>query len=196
MIFSLDVILVGESNTHISGVNFLSEILITVKYFEMAQLNSSNSDSDESFSELFKIYTERAYNAKQYLDSIENSCENNSVETINVESENINFEFTVGKQNGSRLIWTPSDETLYTKNKKTKTDDDCEKWTCYIKNCFGRLKLQPDGLAFKTLEHTIQHGTMYHLYIEMKCRELMRDLCKSAGASKSLSDIYDEAIAL
>lgn len=195
MVFSLDVILVGELNKHISGVIFLAEILITVNYFEMAQLNSSNSDSDESFSELLKIYTERAYDAKQYLDRIENSCENDSV-PINVEPENINFEYTVGKQNGSRLIWTPSDEMLYTKNKPNKTDDDCEKWTCYIKNCSGRLKLQPDGLAFQTIEHTIQHGTMYHLYIEMKCREMMRDLCKSAGASKSISDIYEEAITM
>lgn len=84
MVFSLDVILVGELNKHISGVIFLAEILITVNYFEMAQLNSSNSDSDESFSELLKIYTERAYDAKQYLDRIENSCENDSV-PINVE---------------------------------------------------------------------------------------------------------------
>lgn len=43
-------------------------------------------------------------------------------------------------------------------------------------------------------QHSINHGNMYAIYVELKCRNHMRELCKIAGASKSVSDIYEDAI--
>lgn len=35
---------------------------------------------------------------------------------------------------------------------------------------------------------------MYKTYMELECRNHMREECKNAGASKSISDIYNEAV--
>lgn len=89
-------------------------------------------------------------------------------------------------------------EVLYMSNgrRTANGDEEFEAFTCYIKKCPGRVYLRHDGIAFRISGHTVKHDSMHKLYIEMKCRGIMREMCKTAGASKSVADIYNDAIIL
>lgn len=150
------------------------------------------NEYNENYLKLCKSFEERAKQAKLFSDDSENDC---------LETED---EFTVpnsfyyiwitGKKSNSELMFDMEEEMLYVSNGKIIARDQAEAFTCYIKNCTGRVYLKPNGIAYKVNEHSIQHGSMYKTFVEFECRSQMRDECKTAGASKTITDIFEEAV--
>lgn len=90
-------------------------------------------------------------------------------------------------------MWAVEEQCLYVSNGKIVKENN-EAFTCYLKKCSGRVYLRQNGIAYKVKNHTIMHGSMYKTFMELKCRDEMRQGCMNAGASKSISDIYSEAV--
>lgn len=154
-----------------------------------------SSSCDEDYLQLCKTFEERSRRANfsfntQNIDPLDDEELNSLV------PNSFHYTWIVGKRSGSELMWAVEEQVLYVSNGKIIVKDQAEAFTCYIKNCSGRVYLKPDGIAYKVAEHSIQHGNMHNLYVELNCRNFMRDECKSAGASKSITDIYEEAVLL
>lgn len=157
---------------------------------DIETVSNTCDDVTEMYSELFEMFAKRAKDAKAYL----NNDDDNDDDNANIlQPENLLYEFITGIREGSELIYDFKHEALYVSNGKI-LKDNTEAFTCYVKQCRGRVCLRPDGFAYKKAEHTIQHGTMYPTYVELKCRQMMRELCKTSGASTPIQDIYNEAI--
>lgn len=150
----------------------------------------SDSGVDKTYSDLCETFKERARSAKLLFDTSENEIFDDDE---NCALQNLLYSWTVGIRSNSELLWVMKEEALYVSNGKILGNDE-EAYTCYIKNCKGRVYLKQNGIAFKVAEHTVNHGSMYKLYVEMQCREQMREDCRNAGASKSIGDIYDDAV--
>lgn len=144
----------------------------------------------DTVDDLCKKFEERARCAKLCFDASDNKIFDDDEQCI---LQNINYSWIVGVRSNSELLWATDEENLYVSNGKIVGNED-EAFTCYTKKCKGRVYLKQNGSAFKVAEHTINHGSMYKNYIEMQCREHMREDCKTAGASKSIGDIYDDAV--
>lgn len=147
---------------------------------------------DKTYDELCEAFSERARCAKLYFDGneIDDEDEDDDFDTApNV----LQYTWTVGLRADSELMWCIDDEALYVSNGKI-VQSDKEAFTCNYPKCRGRIYLTQNGIAYRVADHTIDHGSMYNKFLEMQCRELMRDECKSAGASKSVSDIYNDAV--
>lgn len=157
---------------------------------------SSVCTSDTAYLELCKNFAERARHAKLTFDiscNLDDDPDDVFDQTI---PNNFCYEFSTGVRSDSELMWAMEEEVLYVSNGKIVSKDDAEASTCYVKECSGRVYLKPNGIAYKVIEHNIQHGSMYSTYQELQCRNYMRDECKIAGASKSLSDIYNDAVVM
>lgn len=70
------------------------------------------------------------------------------------------------------------------------------RYTCYCKACDARLYLRNDETVVKEdgMKHTKPHGSMYTLYREMHCVNMMKNRCHTAPASTTVREIYDEAV--
>lgn len=152
-----------------------------------------SSSIDESYRELCESFAERARCAKLFFDANEFDSEEDDDDFSSFVPNNLQYTWTVGLRTDSELMWCLEDESLYVSNGKILKSNE-EAFTCNYQKCQARVYLQQDGIAYKVKEHTIEHGSMYDKYMELQCRQLMREECKSAGASKSISDIYNDAL--
>lgn len=148
---------------------------------------------DKAYLELCSIFEEKSKHAKLCFNTDDDEDNNDADFLI---PQNFHYTWTVGTRSDSELMYAVEDEILYVSNGKIVTKDGDEAFTCYEKKCKGRIYLKQNGIAYKVKEHTVNHGSMYNKYIEMQCREMMREQCRISGASKSISDIYEEAVIL
>lgn len=156
-----------------------------------------NNSPDESFLELCNEFSERSRLAvRSAIDNLNFNDDENEESFENILPSSFHYIWIVGKRSHSELMWAVEEEVLYVSNGKIIAKDQAEAFTCNIKNCKGRVYLKPNGAAYKVAEHTVLHGSMYNTYMELLCRNLMRDECKIAGASKSVTDIFEEAVLL
>lgn len=152
---------------------------------------SSLEASDNSYHELCKSFANRARNAKLHFDATE--LEDIYDETEDFVPDDFHYSWIVGFRSTSEIMWAIEEEMLYVSNGKIVKSDE-EAFRCHYPKCCGRVYLKQNGIAYKVTDHTIDHGSMYKTFLEMQCRQLMRDECQTAGASKSISDIYEEAV--
>lgn len=148
---------------------------------------------DEAYLKLCELFEEKAKHAKLCFntdDDDENYSDNDGFSV----PKNFHYTWTVGIRSNSELMWAVEEEILYVSNGKIVTKDGDEAFTCYEKKCKGRVYLKQNGIAYKVKEHTVNHGSMYDKYLEMQCREMMREQCRISGASKSVRDIYEDAV--
>lgn len=159
-----------------------------------------SSLQDKNYIELCKKFAERSRHAKLAFDKDEDKDFDNIEDKSNEFDESIphslNYTFITGDRKDSELMWVTDDECLYVSNGKIIAKDSSEAYTCIINKCNARVYLKPNGVAYKVTEHTVNHGNMYETYKKCQCRTYMREECKSAGASKSIKDIYDEAVVM
>lgn len=150
---------------------------------------------DEEYIALCKTFAERSRHAKLAFDTSDDEfLENESEKIDDLVPNGFQYTWIVGLRSDSELMWAVEEEVLYVSNGKIIAKDNAEAFTCYGKNCKGRVYLKTNGIAYKIREHTIAHGSMYKTYTELVCREKMRQECRIAGASKSITDIYNEAV--
>lgn len=156
-----------------------------------------SSLGDKAYLELCKQFQERSRHAKLAFDTTDiDLCGEEFDESNNYVPHSFHYLWTVGQRSDSELMWAVEEEVLYISNGKILAKDQAEAFTCHIKKCSGRVYLKPDGIAYKVAEHNVDHGSMYNQFVEMQCRNHMREECKSAGASKNIADIYEEALLL
>lgn len=104
------------------------------------------------------------------------------------------FIWVEGLREGSKLVWVPQQEHLYYVNGPTKKGTAC---TCMVDGCGARIFLTDNGMA--KCEHTSihkNHATLYSKYKERCLFKWMKDRCRSAPASATIHNIYDEAVLL
>lgn len=107
----------------------------------------------------------------------------------------LNFEWISARREGDRLGWDGVNHQLYYKD-GFNIELNADAFTCTTDECYARLFLR-DGEAFKlasTPEHT--HGPVYHVYKEIFLFNWMKNRCKTAPASASTLNIYEEALAM
>lgn len=117
------------------------------------------------------------------------------------ENSNINFLGVVfmtfiwieGLRTGSKLIWIPDQECLYYVNGKHKNGTAC---TCIVNGCDARISLRADGTAKTDSSHKLHASSLYPMYKERDLFKWMKDRCRSAPASATIRDIYEEAVRL
>lgn len=139
-------------------------------------------------SDSISLYEQRAKNAKEIFDVFDLFEQENDA----IVPENFHYIFTPGIRFNSELMWAVQEECFYVSNGKIVNDDGDEAFTCYQKKCSARVYLKQNGFAYCVKSHTIAHGSMYALYIQMKCRNTMREQCLTAGPSKTINDIYND----
>lgn len=104
------------------------------------------------------------------------------------------FIWIEGLRAGFKLIWIADQECLYYINGKNKNGTAC---TCIVKGCDARIFLQDDGTAkADTAIHKLHGASLYSMYKERYLFKQMKDRCRSAPASATLRDIYEEAVQL
>lgn len=140
--------------------------------------------------------------AIQLLSEFDNSISNERA-NINDESasddefngqKSLHFIWIEGLRTGSRLVWVPSEESIYYTNaiSKKHTAIAC---TCIQKDCKERILIMEDGSATRetsVVNHT--HGSLYHIYKERILYTYMKERCRTAPASAVIRDIYNEAV--
>lgn len=142
---------------------------------------------------LYDLLKERCDEARKKFDIFGDSeQENNEFESPI--PDNIQYVWTPGKRFNSELMFSLGDEFLYVSNGKIVKRENAEAFTCYIKECKGRVFLKANGIAYIAAPHTVDHGSMYKDFICMQCRHEMRENCKTADASKSVKHIYEDAV--
>lgn len=130
----------------------------------------------------------------------------NEAEDADVDSEDVDhnmnflgiifmtFIWIEGLRAGSKLIWIPDQECLYYVNGKSKHGTAC---TCIVKGCDARIFLQQDGTAKSDLSvHKLHDSSLYPMYKERELFTWMKERCRTAPASATLRDIYEEAVKL
>lgn len=162
--------------------------------FFLVNMYQSNEQFSESYLNLCSIFAEKAKDAQSYLSEEKEDDINVSFVLETPVQQNLKYEWIAGKRDGSELLWASSEQMIYMSNAKILVTDNSEAYTCYDKKCTARVHVRPDGFAYKKSEHTVAHGSMYDLFIELKCRNTMKDDCKTAPASKTVTDIYNDAI--
>lgn len=153
-----------------------------------------SSSRDDSYRELCATFAERARCAKLCYDTNESDYEKDGDNFGPIAPTNFHYVWTVGLRSNSELMWAVEEETLYVSNGKILKNTNEEAFTCNYPKCRARVYLKQNGIAYKVTEHSIDHGSMYDMYMEIQCREQMREQCKTAGASKSIADIYYDAV--
>lgn len=157
-----------------------------------------SSLGDLSYSELCKKFAERSHHSQLAINSsildddddpegIEFDCENDPIY--------INYCWINGKRKDSELLYALDEQCLYVSNGKI-INDGSEAYTCQVKRCGGRVYLKKNQTAIRAANHTVHHGSMYKDYMELQCRNFMREECEFSGASKSISDIYKDAVVM
>lgn len=112
--------------------------------------------------------------SNEFIKSIENviyddeSDKNNYVELNTNRNGPISLDFAwiEGLRTGFRLVWDPSEESIYYSNAISKKHNAIA-CTCYVKDCKERILIMNDGTAAKgtnTVHHT--HGSLYNVYKE------------------------------
>lgn len=105
------------------------------------------------------------------------------------------FIWIEGLRAGSKLVWIPQEENLYYVNGQNKNGTAC---TCIVKECDARVFLNDNGMAKS--DHTSfqksHESSLYPMYLERHLFKWMKDRCRSAPASATLLDIYEEAVRL
>lgn len=146
---------------------------------------------DEAYINLCNEFRERATHARLAFTDLdeEDEFDDNIDDAI---PNCLHFNFING-QGDSELMWVPEEQCLYISNGKI-VSSNAEAYTCYQKKCKGRIYLTAKGLAYKVAEHNVNHGSMYKEYAEKQCRSFMKEQCETAGSSKTISDIYEEAV--
>lgn len=112
------------------------------------------------------------------------------------QSKILNFVWIEGLRTGSRLVWVPSEESLYYANAINKKNNAIA-CTCYEKKCKKRIFILEDGTSIRganTSNHS--HGTLYNVYKERYLYTYMKERCRTAPASAVIRDIYNEAVTL
>lgn len=145
---------------------------------------------------------------KQLLDefdkSIENEINENERDNHNDDELNgnrngpilLNFAWIEGLRTGSRLVWVPSEESLYYTNAINKKNNAIA-CTCFIKECKERILILDDGTAVReTSSVNHDHGSLYGVYKERFLYTHMKERCRTAPASALIRDIYNEAVLL
>lgn len=148
---------------------------------------------DEEYLKLCEFFEEKSKHAKLCFNTDDDSDENPD-DANSFVPKNFHYKWIVGTRSDSELMWAVEEEVLYVSNGKIVSKDGDEAYTCYEKKCKGRIYLKQNGIAYKVKDHTIDHGSMYSKYSEIQCREMMREQCKISGASKSIKDIYEDAV--
>lgn len=105
------------------------------------------------------------------------------------------FIWIEGLREGSKLVWVPEQENLYYVNGQNKNGTAC---TCIVKGCDARVFLNANGTAKADTAsiHKSHESSLYPLYKERHLFKWMKDRCRSAPASATLRDIYEEAVRL
>lgn len=105
------------------------------------------------------------------------------------------FIWIEGLRAGSKLVWIPEQEYLYYVNGKNKHGNVA--CTCIVKGCDARILLRDDGTAqTDSSQHKLHDSSLYPIYKERDLFKWMKDRCRSAPASATLRDIYEEAVKL
>lgn len=107
------------------------------------------------------------------------------------------FIFLHGIQNTSNVIYVPDDKQLYLENGFNKTLDAI-RFRCYQYHklsCDAKVFLRKDGKLFQKNDGNFHsHEDQYITYVEMKCMNGMKEMCKTAPASTTPREIYDQCI--
>lgn len=152
---------------------------------------------DETYLDLCNQFAERSRRAVLHSINALNFSDDETEESLDdVLPSSFHYLWIIGKRSGSELLWAVEEEALYVSNGKIIAKDRAEAYTCNVKGCTGRVYMKPNGVAYKIAEHSVLHGSMYNTYMELQCRNHMREQCKIAGASKSVTDIFEEAVLL
>lgn len=150
--------------------------------------------------------------AKQLLNefdnqSIENPTYNDERDDNNDESsqddelnsngpKTLDFAWIEGLRTGSRLVWVPSEESIYYANAISKKNKAIA-CTCFEKNCKERIFILDDGTATKESNvSNHSHGSLYNVYKERYLYTYLKERCRTAPATAVIRDIYKEAVAL
>lgn len=153
-----------------------------------------SSLTDFSYLELCKKFAERSQNSQIAINS---DLLDEDEEGIEFDGKNeprlINYCWINGGRKDSELMYDKEEQYLYVSNSKILKDGS-EAYTCQVKKCGGRVYLKTNQTAVKVSDHTVNHGSMYKDYMKLQCRNFMREECEFSGASKSISDIYNEAL--
>lgn len=126
-------------------------------------------------------------------DSNHNENQNTSQNTTHI---TLDFVWIEGLRTGSRLVWVPSDESIYYSNAISKQYNGIA-CTCFEQKCNARIYIMNDGTASKQFgspKHN--HGSLYHIYKERVLYSNMKARCQTALPSTSIRDIYNEAVVL
>lgn len=132
------------------------------------------------------------FDAHHFDDEIENENETSVSVTQLIF---ISFIWIEGMRSNSNLMWVPDEQNLYYRNYYNKKYDAWG-YTCCCKECNARIFLKEDGTAFKlpSMEHNYPHESMYNEYYKRYCTKMMKDRCKTAPASTTIREIFDEAV--
>lgn len=131
-----------------------------------------------------------------------NLVDNESEHTEHADENNFNFLgiafmafiWIEGLRAGSKLVWIPEQECLYYRNGQSKHGTAC---TCVVSGCDARIFLRDDGTAeVNASMHKLHNTSLYPMYKERDLFKWMKDRCRSAPASATIRDIYDEAVAM
>lgn len=154
------------------------------------------SSDEVDFLQMCTMFEERLVNAQKEFDIFElldESTENIQNDGLDEIPKNFHYIWTPGIRFSSELMFAVEEEMLYISNGKMSKEAE-EAFTCYNKKCGGRVYLKSNGIAYKVAPHTVLHGSMYKSFMEMQCRHAMREQCKVAGASKTITEIYGDAV--
>lgn len=155
-----------------------------------------SSVNDSSYTELCKKFADRLQHSQLAINSslLDEDDEPEGIEFDSCnEAKAINYCWINGKRKDSDLLYSMEEQCFYVSNSKILKDGS-EAYTCNVKKCGGRVHLKKNEIAVKVADHTVSHGSMYKYYMELQCRNFMREECEFSGASKSISDIYQEAL--
>lgn len=101
----------------------------------------------------------------------------------------LEFETTVGKKRGSKLIYT-SDHHLF--NVKSKDKPSHSLYVCHIEECPAKIKIENDQCTYITSNHI--HGTQEAAYEEYKINDQqIKERCLKE--KKRTREIFDEECA-
>lgn len=108
---------------------------------------------------------------------------------------NVKFEDIRGLRENSKLVWAFEEKNLYYRN-AISAKTQIEACKCYKAGCKSRLYIRPNGTAFRHVDvnHSRIHGSMYLEYKMMHCFNIMKDKARSAPASTTNFEIYQEVI--
>lgn len=125
----------------------------------------------------------------------ENLTESDNDDEVNFTELNVEYRIISGLRENSKLVWAPTEKNLYYKNSQSKITG-CEACKCYKSGCFARLYIRENGSAFRhsNVEHSRSHGSMYTEYKMMYCFNKMKEMARSAPASTTSYQIYQEVI--